>query len=73
MNFEKIPNQAELTINDALTQIEAIKGAIAAMGANDSEFDSIQHICKELQNGKLTPVDAVNQVQGIQDSKSAYH
>lgn len=63
----------QLSLNDAFIQIEAIRSQINAMGANDSEFESLNVIKRKLEDRELSPVEAIKQAQSVMDSKQTYH
>ena len=65
--------EAEMTYSEARMQIEAIRSQIASMGANDSEFESVNNIIQQLEAGDITPKEAVAMVSGVRDSKQDYH
>jgi hypothetical protein len=46
---------------------------IYAMGANDSEHDSIKKILDKLDKGDIEPAEAVETVRKIRYSKQDYH
>jgi hypothetical protein len=66
-------NESEVTHNQARQHIEAVRGEIASMGANDSEFESLNTIIEELNNRIISPQEAVNRANGVRDSKQSYH
>ncbi|MFT7507797.1 MAG: hypothetical protein ACI92I_000966 [Acidimicrobiales bacterium] len=72
MNIEN-GEQQPLTKGSARVQIEAIRAQINTMGANDSEFSSIDTIIIKLEDGEITPEEAVTLTQGVMDSKQDYH
>ncbi len=43
------------------------------MGANDSEFSSLDQIITLLDAGDITPTEAIARARGVRDSKQAYH
>lgn len=66
-------NESEYTRSEARMHIEGVRGEIAAMGANDSEFESLNQIIERLEDSLITPVEAIAQANGVRDSKQAYH
>lgn len=75
MNIDKMSNsnEAEVTQNQARQHIEAVRGEIASMGANDSEFESLSTIIEELEDRIISPQEAINKANGVRDSKQSYH
>jgi flagellar biosynthesis regulator FlbT len=69
----ELEKNGEMSINDALVQIEAIRSQINSMGANDSEFEALNNIRRKIEDREMTPEEAVAQAQGVMDSKQAYH
>ena len=64
---------SSISINDALSSIGGIKTAIASMGGNDSEFNVLDDIVNNLQEGSLTPEEALEQANKVLLSKQDYH
>ena len=63
----------QLNLSEAMMRIQGILAEVSVMGANDSEFESFYRIQRELQEGILTPTEAIIQAQSIKDSKMDYH
>ena len=61
------------SLTQALAEIEAIRSQINAMGANDSEFATLNLIIQKLTNREITPEEAGAQARGVRDTKQAYH
>lgn len=59
--------------SEARAEIEGIRAEISGMGANDSEFSSLDQIIAELNAGDITPAEAIARARGVRDSKQAYH
>lgn len=62
-----------LSYSEARAEIEAIRAEIAAMGANDSEFSSLDQIVADLVADDITPQEAVTRARAVRDSKQADH
>ncbi len=62
-------NLIEKTINE----IEAIKGEVAVMGANDYEIPALEALINSLKNKEILPEKALEQAIKIRDSKQDYH
>lgn len=58
---------------NAKLAIGALRQEIYMLGANDSEFSSIDSILSELESGSKSPQDAIDQVTAIKDQKQSYH
>ena len=76
--MESAPTPSEkqegMSINDALLQVKAIEQQTHAMGGNDYEPEAFRQIIDELEASRLAPARAVQQAQGILDSKNSnYH
>ena len=71
MSVEKILEPDDKSA--ALNEISVIEGEIAQMGANDSEFNSLQLIRERLLNGEITPEEAILQAEHVRNLKSDYH
>ena len=63
----------KLTQSEALARIQAVMQEISTMGANDSEFASIQRIMEGVFGGTIEPEAGVLEAQGIRDAKMDYH
>lgn len=70
--MNKIENPALDKENAKLT-IGALRQEIYMLGANDSEFSSIDSILAELESGNISPQDAIDQVTAIKEQKQSYH
>ena len=75
MSTEKMNNgvEADVTQSQARMHIEGVRGEIASMGGNDSEFESLNRFIEQLEDSAITPQEAINQANGVRDSKQAYH
>jgi len=62
-----------LTKDEAYTAIAELRQRIALMGANDSEFWSLDQITDKMENGELTPDEAVTEANLILNGKQDYH
>ena len=67
--FEKPP----MTVEEAHTAIAEIRQEVAAMGANDREFDSLDQVLAKLDAEALEPEEAVKEARGVLESKQDYH
>lgn len=70
--MNKIENPA-LDKENAKFTIGALRQEIYMLGANDSEFSSIDSILAELESGNISPQDAIDQVTAIKEQKQSYH
>ena len=70
---ESLIEQPPMSAEDALTAIAEIRQRVAAMGANDSEFYSLDQIRGKLGRGEMEPAIAVEEARGILSSKEDYH
>jgi hypothetical protein len=61
------------SFSEAMMKVQGIMAEVSVMGANDSEFEGFRQILTELQAGKITPNEAVNQAINIRDGKMDYH
>ena len=66
-------SESDVTHNEARMHIEGVRGEMASMGGNDSEFESLNRIIEQLEDAIITPQEAINQANGVRDSKQAYH
>lgn len=69
-------NTIEIASTDketALAEIMSIRDRIAAMGANDSEFNRIDEVVARLNGGECSPDEAVKVVREIESCKQDYH
>lgn len=77
MNFEKsheeVVSTLPLSMGEAIVQMAALQCEIMAMGANDAENDMINGSIFQLQEGQITPGEAVAKVQLIRYNKQDYH
>lgn len=67
------PDPSDVSINEALSNIQGIKTIIARMGGNDSESNALNDLTKNLQKGSLTPKEALEQANKVLHSKQDYH
>jgi hypothetical protein len=72
MSIEK-EKSPEMTTAQAMSQLGGIEQSANVMGANDYEPNAFRLIREKLEDGELSPAAAVNQAQGILDSKQDYH
>lgn len=71
MAFETLES---MDVNQALGAVEAIRGQVMVMGANDSEQAQFDEIVGRIERGEYkNPQDAVFEAQKILDGKQAYH
>ena len=61
-NFE----QSSPTVNQALQELHAVRGMLQAEGNVDAEPDMLNTIQRELENGDITPAEAMHRVRDIQ-------
>jgi hypothetical protein len=73
--MEKINNfkEAEITQGDARQHIEAVRAQVMQMGANDSENSDLEQVISEMEDGVISPQEAMQRADGIRDSKHSYH
>jgi hypothetical protein len=50
-----------------------IRQRVAVMGANDSEFWSLDQVLEKLDKGELIPETAVEEANSILNGKQDYH
>jgi len=62
-----------LTKDSAFTSIEEIRQRIALMGANDSEFGSLDQIIEKMEKDELAPEEAMTEANLILNGKQDYH
>lgn len=60
-------------IQTVLLIANVVKQQVSAMWANDSEFSDIDQIVDKARSWVLDATTAILQIQGIRDSKQAYH
>jgi len=58
-----------MTIQEALNEIAVIRANIFQMGNNDYERGQIEVIEGQLKAGKITPIDAVEKVHAMYETK----
>lgn len=63
-----IINPVELA--EVQKQAHILKGIIYAMGRNDSEMNTINNVVSDTESGKITPTEALNQLNKIQEIKN---
>ena len=73
MNEFESQAEKEITQGEARQHIEAVRMQVMQMGGNDSENESLNRVVEQLENGAITPVEAMAQADGVRDSKQAYH
>lgn len=71
--FEAPIEQHTISIEDAHNVIGELRQRIAAMGANDSEFWSIEMILGKLDSHEITPEEAIEEATMILEGKQDYH
>lgn len=62
-----------VSYSEALARIASIEQQAQVMGANDYEPSAFNRLREELEQGSLTPTEAVRRAQAILDSKQDYH
>ena len=67
LNQGQVPDP--LSIEDAVHRIEALRQEIYGMGNNDREFNIIDDIILKLKDGKVTPEEAVGEVERLKSFK----
>ncbi len=70
MNIERT---RKMTINDALAQIHILEQQAAVMGAQDREPSAFADIKKRLLSGEISPMQALEQAEGVLKAKQDYH
>lgn len=68
----EIQNEADNSVKNPATEIEAIKQRILSTGAVDSEPKSLDDILDKLRSGKLTGKEAVMRAREIEASRQDY-
>ncbi len=68
-----LPETKQMTIEQALPRIMEIRQRIALMGANDSEFYSVDEIIHKMEKVEIEPAVALEEVTRIFNSKQDYH
>jgi len=72
MQFESA-GQNKMPPSEALAQILALRSQTEVMGANDYEGSAFERLQKRLEEGEITPEDALKEAHGILESKQDYH
>jgi hypothetical protein len=67
------PTEGNVDTGNAKSVIEEIRSEISVMGGNDSEFDELNNILAQLENGSYSPERAVEEARKIRDRKADYH
>ena len=70
---ELLEESEKITQKEARERVSMVLQDVAAMGANDSEFFEISQILKNLEEGNITPEQAVQEAEQIKSSKQDYH
>ena len=70
---ETIAESPVMTVEVARASIMEIRQRVAVMGANDSEFWSLDQVLEKLDKGELIPETAVEEANSILDGKQDYH
>jgi hypothetical protein len=70
--MEGLNNNVDLKKN-VIANIMAIRGEIALLGANDSEFSILDDLVKKLNTGEYTPKEALEKAHLLKNSKQDYH
>jgi len=70
---EILPEASPMTVEAAREAIAEIRQRVAVMGANDSEFWSLDQVLEKLGKGELQPAEAVEEVNLILNGKQDYH
>ena len=65
--------EGNITKEQAIADIMGLRQYIYLLGANDSEFNEIDKILKDLDDGKIEPINAVQAVAKIEARKQDYH
>lgn len=73
MNFESMGNARPASPHEAMAKIMAIQGQAEVMGANDYEPSAFKRIQTRLEDGEITPEEAVREAEGILGNKQDYH
>lgn len=69
--MERIPNKSQK--EQAVMIIGEMKQQAAVMGANDFEIPSLDNLLIALNQGEITPEEAIEQAHKIVDRKADYH
>ena len=72
MDKEPRPDN-KIDIGIARQHIESVRAEVAQMGANDSEFSSLNQIISDLEDRIITPEEAISRANKVRDSKQSYH
>ncbi len=67
------PNERLLSVNEAAATIHGIMAEISPTGAVDSERSDLGLLLKALQNGTISPQDAVRKARKMQESRNLDH
>jgi len=70
-NESSLNNQPN--IGEAMMRVQGLMSEVSVMGANDVEFEGFRLILSELQEGKITPTEAIAQAEAIRGGKMDYH
>jgi hypothetical protein len=65
--------EQEPTINDVEVFAAQTIQKDRVMGAVDSEGDDYSNIVQQVKDGKLSPQEGINRIQGMSDSRQDYH
>ena len=72
MSFESM-GQKKMPTSEAVAAIMALRAQTEVMGANDYEGSAFTRLQKRLEDGEITPQEALREAQGILESKQDYH
>jgi hypothetical protein len=59
----------EPSIHEALQYIATARGHLAAQGNNDREFSELHILSQEVEEGRISPVEAIQKVDALQEAK----
>lgn len=62
-----------MPVSEAIAKIMAIRGQAEVMGANDYEGSAFERLQLRLEEGSITPEEAVVEATSILENKQDYH
>ena len=65
-------NKKVLTLTDAMAELAALEQQMQ-MGPFDSERDSVENIRRQLLQGELLPVEAIDQARKLEAARSSQY
>ena len=73
MEGNSINNQKEISVTEAVAQINLILQRIYQEGSFDSEPNQLRQILERLGQNKITPVDALKEASLLESRRQSYH